>query len=341
MEARDIARKIKPAKFVPAPILEKLLAKKKPWVQCEVSGIKGINGAETSGFLVVCPATAHMLSTRPAEDSYNMISDAIALCEREGAEIVGLGAFTAVAGDGGVTVEKRANIPVTTGNSYTVATAIEGTLKACDLVGINRSEAVLAVVGASGSIGRTCSQIMAPEFSRTLLVGRDAARTEAAAEGVMRGEATTDISRVKEADVIVTVTSADTAVIEPDHLKVGAVVCDVARPRDVSQRVAKTRPDVLVIEGGVVKVPGKPDFGVDFGFPPGTAYACMSETFMLAMEDRLESFTIGKDVSIEQVKETQEMAARLGFELEGFRAFEKAVEEESILRTKAARLQPA
>jgi fatty aldehyde-generating acyl-ACP reductase len=43
-----------------------------------------------------------------------------------------LGAFTAVVGDAGITIAKNLNIPVTTGNSYTVATAIEGTKKASE-----------------------------------------------------------------------------------------------------------------------------------------------------------------------------------------------------------------
>jgi len=115
------------------------------------------------------------------------------------------------------------------------------------------------------------------------------------------------------------------------------VVCDVARPRDVSVRVAKERPDVLVIEGGVVSVPGDVDFGMTFGFPPKTAYACMSETMMLALEDRPESYTLGKDVSVQQVEETLAMAKRHGFKLAGFRSFERAVDDESIKRAKAAR----
>jgi ornithine cyclodeaminase/alanine dehydrogenase-like protein (mu-crystallin family) len=42
---------------------------------------------------------------------------------------------------------------------------------------------------------------------------------------------TDDITEgLKNADVVVTVTSAADAVILPHHLKKGAVVCDVARP---------------------------------------------------------------------------------------------------------------
>jgi fatty aldehyde-generating acyl-ACP reductase len=150
-----------------------------------------------------------------------------------------------------------------------------------------------------------------------------------------RGEVqlSTDLARaLPEADVVITVTSAVDAIIYPQHLKPGAVVCDVARPRDVSVRVARERDDVLVIEGGVVAVPGDVDFGFDFGFPPRTAYACMSETMMLALEGRIESFTLGKEVSLQQVETMQQLAQKHGFRLAGFRSFEKALSEEEIAR---------
>ncbi len=130
-------------------------------------------------------------------------------------------------------------------------------------------------------------------------------------------------------------TSATTEVIEPRHLKPGAVVCDVARPRDVSRRVAAERDDVLVIEGGMVEVPGDPpDFGFDFGFPPRHAYACMSETMALALEGRFEDYTVGKEIGIQRASEIGEIAARHGFRLSGFRSFEHAVSEEQIAKVR-------
>ena len=39
------------------------------------------------------------------------------------------------------------------------------------------------------------------------------------------------------------------------------------QPRDISTKVAETRDDVLVIEGGIVEVPGDVNFNFDFGFP--------------------------------------------------------------------------
>jgi predicted amino acid dehydrogenase len=334
---RDVSRKYPLAKFLPDWAIEWFLKHKKPMVLSEITGIRSVDGKETKGWFIGCPLTPKMMLELPLDFVYGRIVECCVLAEKQGAKLIGLGAFTAVVGDGGKTIAERSPIAVTTGNSYTVATAIDGTLEAARLMEIDPAVSTLAVVGATGSIGRTCARVLAPSFARTILIGRDKARTEEAAAIVGHGtEASTDLSAISSADVVITVTSAEGEVIQPDHLKIGAVVCDVARPRDVSTRVSKERDDVLVIEGGVVSVPGDVNFGMSFGFPDKTAYACMSETMMLALENRPESFTLGKDVTVEQVNETREMAKKLGFGLAGFRSFERAVSPETIERVKKA-----
>jgi fatty aldehyde-generating acyl-ACP reductase len=330
---RDVARRYPIARYLPLPLIEYLLKLKKPQVLSEITGIRSLTGAETRGWFVGVPLTPRMMRDLPLEFVYDRILHACELARRQGAQIVGLGAFTAVVGDGGITIHQRSPIPVTTGNSYTVATAVEGTLKAANLMGIPTKEATLAVVGATGSIGRTCAILLAPSFAKVILVGRDWARTEKVAEEV-GGIPSITITDISQADVVITVTSAETAIIQPEHLKTGAVVCDVARPRDVSRRVAEERPDVLVLEGGIVEVPGDVNFGFDFGFPPRMAYACMAETMILALENRPEPFTLGKKVSVAQVEEIRRLAEKHGFRLAGFRSFEKPVSEETIQRVR-------
>lgn len=335
---KDAARRYPLARFLPDRVIEAFLARKSPMVVSEIKGVRSVTGATTHGWFIGCPLTpAQMTSKLPLELVYDKIVACTEIAHGLGAKLIGLGAFTSVVGDGGVTIANRSKIAVTTGNSYTVATAIEGALEACRQVGIDPQEAQLAVVGATGSIGRTCSEVLSPQFLSTVLVGRDLEKTRALAAELPRATASTSIEAIKDADCIVTVTSAESAVIEPNHLKPGCVVCDVARPRDVSVRVAQLRSDVLVIEGGVVSVPGDVDFGFSFGFPPKTAYACMSETMILALEDRPENFTLGKNVTTAQVKEISGLAEKHGFKLSGFRSFERAVDPSMIERVREAR----
>ena len=344
---RDVARKYPIARFLPERTIEWYLQSMGPIKTAHVTGIRSITGEEAEGVFIGCPLTPRQFLELPLDFIYDKLEQCGKVAEELGAEIVGLGAFTSVVGDGGITLSKRLNIPVTTGNSYTIATAIEGANKAADMMGIDRQDATVAIIGATGSIGATCAQLMVRDTKRMTLIGRNVERleklmTKLRAESNARLTIHTDIEEgLREADIIITVSSAAQAIIEPHHIKTGAVVCDVARPRDVSVAVSKERDDVLVIEGGVVQPPGemrctkwKGNGEFSFGFPPGTAYACMSETMALALDNRLESFTLGKDVSVRQVDEIRDICDRHGFRLAGFRSFERAVDDETIERIK-------
>jgi len=185
-----------------------------------------------------------------------------------------------------------------------------------------------------------CAQILARECRFLTLVGRQIDKLEGVAEKILRDTGlsvriTSNVSSaLKRADVVITVTSSVDSIINAEDLKPGAVVCDVARPRDVSKEVAEKRNDVLIIEGGVVEVPGDVNFNFNFGFPPKTSYACMAETMMLALEQRYESFTLGRNLTVEQIDEITRIAKKHGFKLAGFRSFERAVSQEHIEQVK-------
>lgn len=338
---RDIARKFPIARFFSEGALEWALKHKKPFEVSHITGVQSPTGSEAEGWFIGCPLTPRQLHNLPFDFVSKRIIESGKIAEQLGAKIIGLGAHTSVVGDGGITVAKNLDIAVTTGNSYTIATAIEGSLKAAELMGIDLSTAKLAVVGASGSIGRTCALIMARHIKSINLVGRQLEPLNKVAEDIAHSsdavtKVYTDVATgIRDADIVITVTSAIDTVIHPSDIKSGAIVCDVARPRDVSVLVSKERNDVLVIDGGVVAVPGDVDFHFSFGFPPKTAYACMSETMILALDGKYENFTLGKEVSVAQVDQINALAVKHGFKLAGFRGFEKAITDEHIEKVKA------
>jgi predicted amino acid dehydrogenase len=352
---RDLMRLNPLAGALPDAAVELAYRKIPPLVASKIVGIRSKTGVEAEGWFIACPMTPKQLHEGPVEDVYAKLLGCCELAEGLGAKIIGLGALTSVAGDGGITLAQRTSLAVTTGNSYTVATAVEGARRGATLMDVTIADANVAVVGAAGSIGHTSALLLAPDAKKITLIGRNTERLVPVAEEVEarggRVAISGDVAEgLKDADVIVTVTSAADAVIHPNMLAKGAVVVDVARPRDVSVKVARERPDVLVIEGGLIDVPGEmrcpatsrdgspkpgaPDFS--FGFPPGTAYACMSETMMLALEGRYENFTLGKTVSVDQAEETLRLAEKHGFKLGGFRSFESAVTEETIAAVRKA-----
>ena len=334
---RDVSRKF--------PLLGKVLTESQinffstffpPVYLSEIEGItSAATGKQIKGWLVACPYTPKRMMELPERTVYRKIIQTGHMAEKLGAQILGLGAFTSVVGDAGITIAKQLDIPVTTGDSYTVSLAVQAIHDAAKVMDIPLNGATAAVVGATGAIGRVCAELFAADVERLILIARDEKKLEALRDRLRvnaRAELviSTKMESLAEAQLILTVTSAIHDIIHPEHLQSGSVVCDVARPRDVSAMVAAARDDILVIDGGMVDVPGPVNFHFDFGFPEGKAYACMAETMALALEGRFEDYTIGKDITLERVNEITAMTKKHGFRLSGFRSFEREVTEEQI-----------
>ncbi|MGF1504071.1 MAG: shikimate dehydrogenase [Anaerolineae bacterium] len=303
------------------------------WPPVKVSRVESARSQDTgenlNGWLVAAPYTPKMMLNLPVEQVYYKLVATGRLAERMGARILGLGALAAVVGDAGVTVAERLDIPVTTGDSYTVTIVTDAIEQAGRQMGIDLRDATAAIVGATGAIGGASAQLLAAKTGQLVLIGRREKAVERSREKCEGGSAklitSTDLHSMHTADLILSVTSSIAPIIEPEHLKPGAVVCDVAVPKDVSRRVLNQRKDVLVIEGGIVAVPGPVDFHFNFGCPPGYAYACLAETMALAMEGRFEDYTVGRFLNIDQVREITEIAARHGFKLGKLTSFNREV----------------
>lgn len=338
LQVEDFARKYSFTRFLPPRWVERLFQRVPPLLVSHITGIRSTQGPEAEGWFIGLPMTPRGMLEADPEFVYRRLVRCAEMAHRLGARILGLGAFTKIVGDRGVTVASRSPIPVTTGNSYTAATAVEGALAAAQRLDITPSQARAAVVGATGAIGAACARLLARHVAHLSLVARGRERLERLAEQIREEsrcpvQATDRVQEaVREADLVLTVTSATTVLVEPEDLKPGAVVCDVARPRNVSREVYARRDDVLVLDGGVIQIPGEVNFGFDFGFPPGTSEACMAETMILALEGRYESYTLGGEVSLERVEEIARLARKHGFQLAGFRRFERAIPDEEVER---------
>lgn len=336
IELEDVYRKFKFMRRWPNKLVEAIIKMVPPLKISEITGVKSSHG-ETSGWFVSCPLTSTQMVTLPEDYVLEKIIKSGKKAEELGADIIGLGAMTSVVGDAGITIAKNLKAAVTTGNTFTVATALQGAKEAAHLMGVDMDRAEILIVGATGSIGSAAARILARDARYLTLLARNERKLEALAARIMSEtglavKVTSNLKRVvSEADIIITVTGSAEAVFDISDLKPGAVVCDVARPRDVSKKVAELRDDILVIEGGVVQVPGDDvNFGFNFGFPPRTSYACMAETMILAMENRFESFSLGRDIRVSQIDVITRLAEKHGFKLAGFRSFEKAVEPGEI-----------
>jgi predicted amino acid dehydrogenase len=287
-------------------------------------------GQPIEGLIYALGTTPRQMLRRAPEFTYRRLDQAIRDAAKEGAQIVGLGAFTKVVGDAGVTVASRASIPVTTGNSLTIAATLEtAKLTAKRLGWPNLARGRAMIVGATGSIGSVCSRLLAAAVHDVVLVSIEPDRLVALKQKILeetpgtKVELDTSTQRLLgECDLIVTATSAfGQRVLDVSQCKPGAVILDVALPPDISAEEAAVRPDVLIVESGEVMIPGPVNFSFDIGLPPGVAYACLAEAALLAMEGRFECFTLGRDLAPERVKEIYKLFRRHNFQIAPLRTF--------------------
>ena len=377
-----------------ADITERLTGIVEPFV-LNPTRVTSTTGETIYGEFIVVPRTAAQLAAMPRREAAAHVQAALDIAKERGAEMVGLGAFTSVVTRGGRSVAGQ-GVALTTGNSYTAVACVEGIAMAMQRLGERLDHRTsVAVVGATGAIGRAMALLLAEEIGRLVLMGNPesdpdqvrcrlmhvaatvgrhlAARHSGGttfAEGTLgarlleltggqltpdiederwvqlmeqleaekRIVLTQDIGALPTADVVVASTSATGTLIGPHDLRAGAVVCDLSRPLNVSREVADARPDVLVIDGGLIAVPGLPHLG-RLGMEQGHAYSCMAETMLLTLAGHIEDTSLGKDLTPETLRMLKDLADRHGFELAQLRSFGKEFVESDWARLQSARLR--
>jgi predicted amino acid dehydrogenase len=332
-------------KYLPDDLVEEVSAYMPAmYVSRITGGVSDTNGQRIEGHLITLGATPRMMLKHDAAFTYRQLNQAARLAERKGARIMGLGAFTSVVGDAGITVAHEADIAITSGNSLTVAMTLEAAKQAVIRMGVtDLTKGKVMIVGATGSIASVCSRLVAQAIKNVVLVSIEPEKLlelkrviQEETPGAEVTIATRAGDLIAECDLVITATSAfGQRVIDITKCKPGAVICDVARPPDINPAEAALRPDVLVIESGEVIIPGDVDFGYDIGLPPKTSYACLAETACLAMDGRFEDYTLGRNITMERVKEIYKISLKHGFKLAPLRSFGKYVSEADLAARRA------
>lgn len=322
-------------RYLPDEVVEAVAAYLPPMYLSRIKGGQSpTTGQRIEGHLITLGATPRQMMQHGERFTYNRLNAAARLAERKGARIMGLGAFTSVVGDAGVTVAHESDVAITSGNSLTVAATLEAAKQAVIKMGAkDLTKGKVMVVGATGSIGSVCSRLLAQAIHDVVLVSIEPERLidlkrtiQKETPGSTVAIATRADDYLGDCDLIVTTTSAfGQRVIDVSKCKPGAVICDVARPPDINKAEAALRPDLLVIESGEVLIPGDIDFGYDIGLPPKVAYACLAETALLAMEGRFEDYTLGRNITMERVKEIYRLFKKHRFKIAALRSFGEVI----------------
>ncbi len=286
------------------------------------------NGRRVQGLIYTVTETPKKLVESEPEVVYKKI---LRLCEKadnEGAAIIGLGAYTKIVGDAGVTIARLSPIPVTTGNSLSAASTLWAAKLAVEKIDLVKKEGsqfkgVAMVIGATGSIGAVSAKVLALSWDEIIIVAPRAYKLLELKDEILKinPKVKIDIStkaddHTHRADLIITTTSSrGETILDIMKVKPGAVICDVSRPFDIKEEDAIKRPDVMVIASGEVQLPGHIDMKIDIGLEGNIVYACLAETALLAMAGKFESFTLSRNINYEKVLEIDRLSKEHGVRL--------------------------
>jgi acetylornithine/succinyldiaminopimelate/putrescine aminotransferase/predicted amino acid dehydrogenase len=353
-----------------------------------IENVPSLTGASAEGWLIATSLTPEQMIRMGADARAELMQKYVDEARKLDVDIVGLGAFTSVVSQGGMTLAD-AGVNITTGNSLTAIASAASLLRYAYLRADSVDDERFAVVGAAGSVGRLVAFHLAHSGARRLrLIGNannkraltalksvggeillhtlrygtadderglavalrqiakdriakdrlatlkstlvsdeesyakiyDEFATMFAASGLSEPpiDITTDVAKgVADARFVVTATSAGRSFITADSFMRGAVVCDVARPLDVLHKMSGARADVLVFEGGLMRLPANLRFGDQnvLGYPPGVNLACLSESIVLALEGAKRHYSLGNRIDYREALGIFDAALKHGFDL--------------------------
>ncbi len=310
--------------------IEELLSYSPGFYYGKIDGIVSEkNGKAVEGLIYAVTETPKKLMEKEPDVIYKKILKLCEQAQESGSKIMGLGAYTKIVGDAGVTIDRLSPIPVTTGNSLSSASTLWAAKLAVEKMGLVKKEnnkflGTVMVVGATGSIGAVSAKVLSLSWDHLILVAPRAYKLMELKEDILKINpnaritiSTESDAHSHESDLIITTTSGQgKTVLDIMKVKPGCVICDVSRPFDISEEDAIKRPDVLVIASGEVQLPGENvNINIDIGLEGNIVYACLAETALLAMEGKYESFTLSRNIDYEKVIEIDKLANEHGVRL--------------------------
>src|SRR6056297_965140 len=309
MKRSDLRKFIPLGRFLPVKVMEGMTsilpAKKSFQIASEFTGRN-----EAKGYLVALPLTPYQMKNLSKEKVRNKILEAVLYAQNElGVELIMLGALTAPLTSAGIWLKEhpKVNVNLTTGNTYTAEIAIEAVHKAANLANLDLSKIKIAIVGATEENFKRITPFLKENNNYEL---------------------TTNLEKIKEAEIIITATSHPDVLIHPPLLKEGAIVVDVTEPSDLPSDIEEKREDVIAIDGGRVEW-GDIDLGPQVDLPSNNGFACIAEGMLQALEEE-KGDHVGS-IELEHIKTVKKWADKWDFKLADFTCFNKPIPLEKLI----------
>lgn len=254
-------------------------------------------------------------------------------------DIIGLGGFTGILGNRGQDFNEIFDVPFTTGNIFTAYNGIAALDYLRDHYQLNTEEIPITIIGFPGSIATLIAEELSKRSDgkqKLVLVGRgtDKYLRKMIDESEYIGNNADVVNNIPDAlsqgKIIITATSSGN-IIDVDSINRGSIVIDIAAPRDV-MKPNKKRNDILIVDGGRCGFDKTVKWNDNLltSFIKNNLYGCILETVLLALNNRLEAFSVGRRLSINNLEEISHMSKKHGFVITNLYSFNEKIDESYI-----------
>ncbi|MDJ1178413.1 long-chain acyl-[acyl-carrier-protein] reductase [Roseofilum sp. BLCC_M91] len=207
----------------------------------------------------------------------------------------------------------------TTGNTHTAYIICQQVEQATAQLGIDLSQATIAVCGATGDIGSAVCRWLnqKTDGADLLLVARNQERLNALQSELGRGKILPLQEALPLADVMVWVASMPKGVeIDPSTLKDPCLMIDGGYPKNLGTKLQDT--GVYVVNGGIVEHTLDIEWQimqiVQMDVPQRQLFACFAEAMLLEFEQWYESFSWGRNqITVEKMEKIGTASLKHGF----------------------------
>ena len=288
--------------------------------------VTSVTGQKIEGRYVESCFLPEMLANRRIKAATRKILNAMAHAQKHGINITALGGFSSIIFEnfnlqqfGQVRNIMLEFSRFTTGNTHTAYILCQQVEQASKQLGIELSQATVAVCGATGDIGSAvCRWLDArTDVAELLLIARNPERLQLLQAELNRGKIVGLEEALPQADIVVWVASMPKGVeINPATLKQPCLLIDGGYPKNLATKVK--HPGVYVLNGGIVEHSLDIDWRimkiVNMDIPARQLFACFAESMLLEFEKLYTNFSWGRNqITVEKMDQIGQVSIKHGF----------------------------
>lgn len=288
--------------------------------------VTSMTGQTIQGKYVESCFLPEMLAANRAKAATRKIVNAMVHAQKNGINITALGGFSSIIFEkfNLQRIKQIRNVKLelerfTTGNTHTAYIVCRQIEQASKQVGIDLSQATVAVCGATGDIGSAVCRWLnsRTDVADLLLVAREQQRLQDLQASLGRGKILDLEAALPLADIVVWVASMPRGVeINLNTLKQPCLMIDGGYPKNLASQIQ--HPGIYIVNGGIVEHSLDIDWRimqiVNMSAPSRHLFACFAESMLLEFEQWYTNFSWGRNqITVEKMDEIGRVSVKHGF----------------------------